>query len=75
MPGNNLLSEIPGYGLANLQLTRDSDDAQWQTRLDVNNVTNKFYWTNVYSQYNAGGMIVGRPGTPWTYFVTVKRSF
>lgn len=74
-PDNNPLSEIPSYGLANLHLTWDSDNAQWQVRLDINNVTDKFYWANVYSQYNAGGMIVGRPGTPRTYFVTAKRSF
>jgi iron complex outermembrane receptor protein len=74
-PDNNPLSEVPSYGLANLHLTWDSDDTQWQARLDISNVTDKFYWANVYSQYNAGGMIVGRPGTPRTFFVTVKRSF
>lgn len=74
-PDNNVYSEIPSYGLANLHLTWDSSDSQWQARLDINNATDKFYWANVYSQYNAGGMVVGRPGMPRSYFLTIKRSF
>lgn len=74
-PDNNPYSEIPAYGLANLHLTWDSSDELWQARLEVSNLTDKFYWASVYSQYNAGGMVVGRPGMPRTWFVSVKRSF
>lgn len=74
-PDNNPYSEIPAYGLLSAHLTWDSDDSLWQARFDVSNVLDKFYWATVYSQYNAGGMVVGRPGTPRTFFATVKRSF
>lgn len=74
-PNNNPYSEIPAYGVLDFHLSYDTASSDWQARLDVSNVTNKFYWANVYSQYNAGGMVVGRPSLPRTWFVTVKRSF
>ena len=74
-PNNNPYSLIPQYGVADAHLIYDSQDALWQVRLDVSNVFDKFYWSTVYSQYNAGGMVVGRPGQPRTWFLSVKRSF
>jgi iron complex outermembrane receptor protein len=74
-PNNNPYSLIPQYGVADAHLIYDSQDALWQVRLDAGNLFDKFYWSTVYSQYNAGGMVVGRPGQPRTWFVSVKRSF
>lgn len=74
-PNNNPFSEIPAYGVADFHLTYENTDGKWQARININNVANKFYWANVYSQYNAGGMVVGRPSLPRTYFVTLKRAF
>jgi outer membrane receptor protein involved in Fe transport len=39
--------EIKSYSLLNLRIGLDTDDGHWHSELSGNNVTNRYYWTNV----------------------------
>ena len=76
--GNSLQiasNRIDGYFLANARLTWKSEEEDWSVALEVQNLTNKYYFTSLYEQYASPRTISGAPGLPRTWAVTVKRSF
>lgn len=72
---NNPYNRIPACGLGNLRLGRKGADNEWETSLEVLNVTDRLYYlaTNDFSA--SAGSSSYSPGQPRTWAITVKRSF
>jgi len=68
-------NKIDGYFLANARLTWKAPDEDWSVALEVQNLTNKYYFTSLYEQYASPRTVSGAPGLPRTWAVTVKRTF
>jgi iron complex outermembrane receptor protein len=68
-------NRIDGYFVANARLTWLSGDKSWTAAVEVANVFDKYYFTSLYSQFNATGTVSGAPSLPRTWAVTLKRTF
>lgn len=66
---------IPGYGLWNGRVSYVSHDKGWELALQVNNIANKYYFVNKFQGYNALGTLVGQPGLPRTFLLSLKHNF
>lgn len=67
-----------GYGLLNLRLAWTAADGNWNAALEVDNATNKLYYTSKGVTLNADGSlfsVTGTPGMPITEFFTLGRKF
>ncbi len=65
---------IPGHTTVNARITFVSPDENWQASLSVENLTNRYYWTNNFSFYFSGtGQHVLAAPRQWA--VTVRRNF
>ena len=67
---------IEDYTLSNARVTWRSADSAWQAALSVTNLTDEYYWLNVFDQFDstAGQLGVG-PGLPRMWTVSLKRDF
>ncbi len=72
---NNQFTKIPSYGVYNARLTWRSPETSWETSFELNNLTDKFYWTSVNDASTAAGTTAFGPGLPRNWAVTVKRHF
>jgi len=64
-------TDVPGYALANLRAgVRTSD--RWDIYAWVRNAFDKSYFEFLATQTGNTGLIVGQPGDPRTYGVTVR---
>jgi iron complex outermembrane recepter protein len=72
---NNPFNRIPSHGLGNVRLGWKGADDEWETSLEVLNVTDRLYYlaTNDYSA--SAGTSSYSPGLPRTWAITVKRNF
>jgi len=64
-----------GYGLLDVHLTYTSAEEKWQLLFEVANATDKEYFVNKFNQLNGAGVLVGQPGLPRTYLVSVRHNF
>jgi iron complex outermembrane recepter protein len=69
---NNL---IPGYALANARLTWRDDDNKWQASFEVTNLFDKYYNLTIFDLAGVSGTVLGQPGRPREWALTVKRTF
>jgi iron complex outermembrane receptor protein len=73
---NNALSSLPGRALIDAKLTWRSADGDWEAKLAVSNLANKFYYNSTFilpaAPYFAG---VGVLGAPRTFMFSIKRNF
>jgi iron complex outermembrane recepter protein len=60
--------EIDAYGILDLRAGLNSNDGHWHFELFGNNVTNKYYWTQVGHVFDT---TVRYPGMPATFGLTV----
>lgn len=65
---------VPGYALVNARLGFRAEDG-WDVSLWVRNLTGKDYYELLSAASGGTGLIVGQPGDPRTYGVTVKARF
>ena len=72
VPDANL---IKGYTLFNGRIGWRSKDNAWTAAFEVQNLTNKLYYTTLFDSSTSAGYVAGSPGMPRTYSVTIKRSF
>jgi iron complex outermembrane receptor protein len=72
---NNPFNRIPSSAFGNVRLTWRGVDNQWETSLEVLNVTDKLYYlaTNDYSA--SAGSSSYAPALPRTWALTIKRKF
>ncbi|MXO73021.1 TonB-dependent receptor [Alteraurantiacibacter buctensis] len=66
---------IPGYGLWNARLSYTTPDEDFNVSLQVNNLTDKFYFVNKFQGYFALGTLVGQPAMPRTFLLTLRHNF
>lgn len=55
--------KIPEYTLIDLRAGLSAPDQSWRLTLFGRNITNKYYWTNVFSSYDTRYRYTGRPAT------------
>ncbi len=72
---NNPRSAQPGYTTVDARLTLRSPDNGWEAAVFVTNLTNTFYYYNIFDSQNSFGLISGQPGRPREWAVSIKRSF
>ena len=72
---NNPRSAQPGYTTVDARLTLRSPDRGWEAAVFVTNLTNTFYYYNIFDSQNSFGLISGQPGRPREWAVSVKRNF
>ncbi len=72
--GTNSCTE--GYELVNASLMWMSPDADWDIQIGATNITDEFYWLNVFDLSIFGQQTVEKqPGRPSEFFLTVRRHF
>ena len=73
-PSPSAYTYIDGYGIANFRLGYRAD-AGWNAFLWLRNAFDQNYYELLATQSGNTGLIVGQPGDPRTYGVTVSASF
>jgi iron complex outermembrane receptor protein len=72
---NAATNRIGGYTLYNAHLTWTPNDGSWQVILQGLNLTNRFYWVNVFDLTEAGsGTISGTPSPPREVDIEIKHT-
>ncbi len=74
-PTNDPLNLIDDYTLVNARLWWASPDDDWVIEFEVMNLTDKLYYLTKFDQYQSVGQIIGQPGLPATYGISVRRNF
>ena len=73
-PSRSIYMDIDGYALANLRLGYRSDSG-WNGFAWVRNLFDTDYYEVLASQSGSTGLVVGQPGDPRTYGVTISKDF
>jgi len=73
-PSRSRYTDIAGYALSNIRVGY-REGGTWNAFAWVRNVFDKDYYELLATQSGSTGLIVGQPGDPRTYGVTVSRSF
>ena len=66
---------VAGRVLLNGRLTWSNRDSTWQVALSATNLTNRQYFLFKEDLRQVYGMLIGQPGPPRQWAVTVRRSF
>lgn len=74
-PAVTNLRGVPAFGLVNARLMWLSADGEWETALGVTNLTDKYYFYNVFDISSFGGWTAAQPAPPREWSFTVRRSF
>jgi len=65
-----------GFVLHNVRLEYADKDRTWVAAAGINNVTNKFYWQDIFDLTAFGEpTIEGQPSAPRMWYLTVRRNF
>ena len=73
-PSRSAYTDIRGYGLGNVRAGFRARDS-WNVFGWVRNVFDRDYYEVLATQSGSTGLIVGQPGDPRTYGLTVSRAF
>jgi iron complex outermembrane receptor protein len=73
-PSRSIYTDVKGYALANLRVGFKSDN-DWNGFLWVRNILDKNYYEVLATQSGSTGLVVGQPGDPRTYGVTLSKRF
>ncbi len=74
-PQNQMISAQPGYALVNAALTWQATNGLWETTLRGTNLTNKVYYPVIGNGLSTYNDVVGTPGRPREFLVTLRRNF
>ena len=66
---------VPAYGLLNARVAWDAADKDWEVAVAVTNLTDKYYYNNVFDLSTFGGWTTGQVGAPREWALTVRRTF
>ncbi len=72
---NNPRSAQPGYTTVDGRVTWRSQGDAWEAAVFVTNLTNKFYYYNIFDSQNSFGTITAQPARPREWAVSIKRNF
>jgi iron complex outermembrane receptor protein len=73
-PSRSAYTDIDGYGLLSLRLGFRTDDG-WNSFVWVRNALDSEYYDILATQSGSTGLIVGQPGDPRTWGLTVQKRF
>ncbi|HEY6641757.1 TonB-dependent receptor [Povalibacter sp.] len=73
-PSRSIYTDIDGYSLANLRAGVNVGQG-WQIYGWVRNAFNEEYFDYLSTQSGSTGLVIGQPGDPRTYGLTVRASF
>ena len=72
---NNVDGQVGSYTLVNARLTWESSSGDWTSALALTNATDKFYYLNKFRQGPPFNFVIGQPGRPREWSVSIKRNF
>lgn len=72
---NAPVNRLPGRTIFNAHLTWKSMDKQWRVALDVNNLTDKYYFLNIDDTLAGKGTVRATPARSRQFLVTAERKF
>lgn len=72
---NAATNRIESYKLANARLTWRDGKGNWESSLEVTNLTDKYYFLTRFDQFTLTGITDGQPGRPREWGISVKRKF
>jgi iron complex outermembrane receptor protein len=72
---NASTNKMQGYTVLNGHLIFRPLDNQWNVSLEVENITNLYYYTNIDDGLRGIGTVLATPARPRTFFVRVSRHF
>jgi iron complex outermembrane receptor protein len=75
LPINEPTNLLPSYTIANARFSWRSTDDNWDTSIEVTNITDEVYGVFVFDQAHSSGTTTHTPGFPRAYALTVKRNF
>ena len=70
-----LWNQIDAYTVLNARLTYRNKDGDWQTALNVTNVTDKLYYLTLFDTHTSAGYVNAQPAMPREWSITIKHSF
>jgi iron complex outermembrane receptor protein len=73
--GRDVFGLIKGRTLVNTRLTYATADGDWEVSGEVRNLTDQFYYTDIFDNRGSTNSVQGSPGEPRTWAVTVRRHF
>jgi iron complex outermembrane receptor protein len=71
----DIFGVVAGRTLVNARLGYQTADDDWEVALEVRNLTDKLYYTDVFDNRGSTNSIQGSPGEPRTWAVSVRRKF
>ncbi|MEP7351114.1 MAG: TonB-dependent receptor [Sphingorhabdus sp.] len=76
-PGSpaEIFGQVPGYTIANGRLTWKNADDDLDISLEVTNLFDKYYFSSKFDLSGLAGSILGTPGRPREWAVSVKKKF
>jgi iron complex outermembrane recepter protein len=76
-PGSasDIFGRVPGYTLANARLTWRNADSDLDISLEVTNLFDKYYFPSKFDLSTLAGSVLGNPGRPREWGLTVKKKF
>ncbi len=72
---NEPTNNMAGYTVLNGHINYRSEDNMWGVSLEVDNLTNLYYYTNIDDGLQAIGTVLATPARPRTFFVRMSRRF
>jgi iron complex outermembrane receptor protein len=72
---NELFNEIEDYTVVNARLTWRNREGDWQTALNVTNVTDELYYLTLFDLSGSSGYVNAQPAMPRQYSITIKHTF
>jgi iron complex outermembrane receptor protein len=72
---NSSWGEIPGRFLGNGRIYYKSPSDKWELSLEVKNIFNKYYFVTKEDVTTSLGEVLGQPGMPRTWLLSVRRNF
>jgi iron complex outermembrane recepter protein len=79
LPQRDPDDRVPGYSLANLRLTYDTPQNNWQVAFSVSNLFDKFYWQQIGTATQRNGLPansrVGTAGRPREWAISFRKNF
>ncbi|WP_374527103.1 TonB-dependent receptor [Novosphingobium sp.] len=73
--GKDIFGLVPGYTLVNARLTFATPEREWELSVEVRNLTDKLYYTDIFDNRGSTNSIQATPAEPRTWAVSVKRRF
>ena len=71
----DVFGKVPGYTLANARLTWRNADRDLDISLEVTNLFDKYYFRSKFDLSGLAGSVLGTPGQPREWAVSVKKKF